>query len=466
MSSVSDRVQEKVRDAVEFVQEKTGILQPPHVSTQKSRSIYATSAEDKSKPQKPSRNNTIVWEGPNKVGIKDMGYPEMKYPKGPRVNHGVVLKVIATNICGSDLHMYRGHIGGATPGMALGHEVTGEIVEMGEDVERFELGDIVSVPFNVACGRCDNCREQKTSACLKTCGELGAGGAYGFPMMGGWTGGQTEYHFVPYADFQLLRLPKDRAISKMTAGLAFLSDIFPTGYNGALQAGVKVGSIVFISGAGPVGLCAAQASFLLGAGCVFIADKIPARLRLAEKIGCKTIDLNDIKGGSSDSDHIMEQISKMLPPEKNGQHTLVDAAIDCVGYECCGAGRETDKRVSEQCLNTCIKVTKAGGRIGVPGIYAAADPSGANADNKQGIFHINYGLSWNKGQQIGQGQCPVMAYNLELMKAILYERVNLQELLNVKIISLEEAPEAYKTFNDGEAAKYVIDPHGVMRPRA
>jgi len=319
------------------------------------------------------------------------------------------------------------------------------------------------VPFNVSCGRCDNCREQKTSACLKTCGELGAGGAYGFPMMGGWTGGQSEYHFVPYADFSLLRLPKDRAMSKMTAGLAFLSDIFPTGYNGAIQAGVGVGSIVFIAGAGPVGLCAAQSCFLLGAAAVFISDNKPERLRLAEKIGCKTIDLNDVKGGSSDSDHIMSEISKMLPPEKNGQHTLVDASIDCVGYECCGAGREVKTRVSEQCMNTCFKVTKAGGKIGVPGIYAAADPSGANADNKQGIFHLNYGLSWNKGQAIGQGQCPVMMHNLPLMKAILYDRVNLSQLLNVKIIGLDEAIEAYKTFNDGEAAKYIIDPHGMMR---
>ena len=212
-----------------------------------------------------------------------------------------------------------------------------------------------------------------------------------------------------------------------------------------------------------------------------------------------------VSGGMTDSDHIMAEIAKVLPPEKNGEHLLVDASIDCVGYECCGAGKEVDKRVSEQVLNTCFKVTKAGGGIGVPGIYpvmvrstlvsarqiyrstAAAiasrglielslfdvvclsvcraliqDPTGANSDNKQGIFHLQYGLSWNKGQTIGQGQCPVMAHNLDLLKAILYDRIDLSQLLNVKIISLAQAEQAYKDFDAGEAAKYIIDPHGML----
>jgi len=460
MSSAIERVKEKVADATEYVQEK--VLGVPLQST-KSRSIYATSAEDRSKPPRPSRNLTVVWEGPKKVGLKDMGFPAMRRPKGEPFEHGVVLKVIATNICGSDLHMYRGTIGGVTPGMALGHEITGEIVEMGRDVERFELGDIVSVPFNVACGKCDNCRERKTSACLKCAGGLGAGGAYGFPMMGSWTGGQSEYHMVPYADFQLLKIPKDRALTHMTKGIAFLSDILPTGYDGALKAGVKVGSLVYIAGAGPVGLCAAASCFLLGAAAVFIADPNPDRLKLAEKIGCRTIDLSKVQGGSSDAEHIKKEIERMLPPEKNREHDLVDCAIDCVGYECCGIGRECDKRVSEQVLNTCFNVTKAAGGVSAPGIYALMDPTGANKDNKQGIFHLNYGLAWNKGQTLGQGQCPVMAHHVDLLKAILYNRIDLTELLNVKVISIEEAPEAYRKFEAGEPCKYIIDPHSILR---
>jgi len=281
-------------------------------------------------------------------------------------------------------------------------------------------------------------------------------------MMGGWRGGQVEYHFVPYADFQLLRLPKDRAIPYMKKGLAFLSDIFPTGYNGALQAGVKTGSIVYVAGAGPVGLCAAQSCYLLGAGLVIVGDVLPDRLKLAESIGCKTIDLSKISGGMTDSLSIKKEIEKLLPPEKNGEHSLVDASIDCVGYECCGIGREQKDRVSEQVLNTCFQVTKATGKVGVPGIYALMDPSGANADNKLGIFHLQYGLAWNKGIQVHCGQCPVMAFNLDLCKAILYDRVDLGKLLNAQVISLDQAVEAYKDFDSGSAVKYIIDPHGML----
>jgi glutathione-independent formaldehyde dehydrogenase len=141
------------------------------------------------------------------------------------------------------------------------------------------------------------------------------------------------------------------------------------GYNGALQAGVGVGSIVYVGGAGPVGLCCARSCFLLGAAEVFIADKQADRLKLAASIGCKTIDLKKISGGANDSDAIMEEIIRQLPSWKNGPHKIVDAAVDCVGYEAHGVGRDTDKRVDEQVLNTCFKVTKSSGKIGIPGIY-------------------------------------------------------------------------------------------------
>lgn len=151
--------------------------------------------------------------------------------------------------------------------------------------------------------------------------------------------------------------------------LSRLLDIFPTGYNGAVQAGVGAGSLVYIAGAGPVGLCAAKSCFLLGAAEVFIADKYEDRLALAASIGCKTINLNKLKGGQFDSDAVYAEIERQLPPWKNGPHQLVDAAIDCVGYEACGVGKEVDKRVDECVLNTCFKVTKAGGKVGLPGLY-------------------------------------------------------------------------------------------------
>ena len=122
----------------------------------------------------------------------------------------MILKVVTTNICGSDQHMVRGRTT-APPGLILGHEITGEIIEKGSDVEMLNIGDLVSVPFNIACGRCRNCREGKTGICL-TVNPARPGAAYGYVDMGGWVGGQAEYVMVPYADFNLLKFPnKEKA---------------------------------------------------------------------------------------------------------------------------------------------------------------------------------------------------------------------------------------------------------------
>src|ERR1700719_4546515 len=217
-------------------------------------------------------NHGVVYLGPGKVEVQSIDYPELKTPQGKRVDHGVIIKPITTNICGSDQHMVRGRTT-APPGLVLGHEITGEVIEKGRDGEFHEIGDLVSVPFNVACGRCRNCREQKTGICLNV-NPARPGGAYGYVDMGGWVGGQAEYVMVPYADFNLLKFPdKDQALAKITA-LTCLSDILPTGYHGCVSAGVTTGSTVLISGAGPVGLAAASAAFLLGAAVVIVADFI------------------------------------------------------------------------------------------------------------------------------------------------------------------------------------------------
>jgi glutathione-independent formaldehyde dehydrogenase len=149
------------------------------------------------------------------------------------------LKIVTTNICGSDQHMVRGRTT-APSGLVLGHEITGQVVECGRDVEFVKEGDICSVPFNIACGRCRNCREGKTGICLNV-NPARPGAAYGYVDMGGWVGGQAEYVMVPYADFNLLRFPdRDQAMAKIK-DLTLLSDIFPTGYHGAVTAGVRTG---------------------------------------------------------------------------------------------------------------------------------------------------------------------------------------------------------------------------------
>src|SRR5712692_3729485 len=233
-------------------------------------------------------NRGVAYMGPGKVEVQSIDFPKLALGSR-KCEHGVILKIIATNICGSDQHMVRGRTT-APRGLVLGHEITGEVIEAGRDVEFIKVGDLVSVPFNIACGRCPNCKEGKTGICLNVNpGRPGA--AYGYVDMGGWVGGQAEYVLVPYADFNLLKFPdKAKAMAKIK-DLTLLSDIFPTGYHGAYTAGVTTGSTVYVAGGGPVGLACAASCHLLGAAVVIVGDMNRERLAQARSFGCETIDL-------------------------------------------------------------------------------------------------------------------------------------------------------------------------------
>src|ERR1700676_62525 len=234
-------------------------------------------------------NRGVVYLKPGNVEVENIDFPTFRDPAGKPIDHGVILKVVTTNICGSDQHMVRGRTT-APAGMVLGHEITGEVIEKGSDVQFLEIGDLVSVPFNVACGRCRACRETDTGVCL-TVNPGRAGGAYGYVDMGGWIGGQARYVMVPYADFNLLKFPdKDQAMAKIM-DLTMLTDILPTGFHGALTAGVKPGSTVYVAGAGPVGLAAAASAQLLGAAVIMIGDMNEARMSHARNVGFVPIDL-------------------------------------------------------------------------------------------------------------------------------------------------------------------------------
>jgi glutathione-independent formaldehyde dehydrogenase len=159
-------------------------------------------------------NHGVVYLGPGKVEVQSIDYPRLKTPQRKKIDHGVIIKPITTNICGSDQHMVRGRTT-APAGLVLGHEITGEVIECGSGVEFISKGDLVSVPFNVACGRCRNCKERRTDVCLNV-NPSRAGGAYGYVDLGGWIGGQAEYVMVPYADWNLLKFPdKDQALAKI-----------------------------------------------------------------------------------------------------------------------------------------------------------------------------------------------------------------------------------------------------------
>jgi glutathione-independent formaldehyde dehydrogenase len=395
-------------------------------------------------------NRGVAYMGPGQVEVQSIDYPKLQLGSRP-CHHGVILKIVTTNICGSDQHMVRGRTT-APKGLILGHEITGEVIEAGRDAEFIKVGDLCSVPFNIACGRCRNCKEGKTGICLNV-NPSRPGAAYGYVDMGGWVGGQAEYVMVPYADFNLLKFPdKDQAMAKIR-DLTLLSDIFPTGYHGAVTAGVGPGMIAYVAGAGPVGLACAAACQLLGAAVVIVGDMIPQRLSQAKSFGCETIDLRK-------KATLGEQIDKILGvPE-------VDCGIDCVGFEARGHGAQATEEHPATVLNSLMTITRAGGGVGIPGLYVTDDPGAKEQAAKTGNLSIRIGLGWAKSHTFATGQCPVMRYHRQLMQAILHDKIQIAKAVNVTTISLNKAPQGYKDFDKGAAKKYVLDPHGMVKGAA
>ena len=297
-----------------------------------------------------------------------------------------------------------------------------------------------------------------TNLCLSTnkdldaFGNTKAGAAYGYVGMGGWNGGQADYVMVPYADWNLLKFQdREGALDKLR-DLATLSDIFPTGFHGAVTAGVGVGSTVYVAGAGPVGLAAAASAKLLGAAVVFVGDLNKERLAHAKKtIGCEVIDVSKAP--------VHEQIAAAL------KTPYVDCSVDAVGFEARGGHGQTHIEKPAQVLNDLMQITAPGGAIGIPGLYVTADPGAVDDAAKEGTLSMRLGLGWSKGHSFFTGQCPVMRYNRQLARAIMHDRVNIAEVVNVQVISLEDAPKGYADFDKGAAKKFVIDPSGDLRKR-
>lgn len=395
-----------------------------------------------------AENRGVAYLKPGVVEVQSIPFPKLIDPTNKKkAEHGVILKIISTNICGSDQHMVRGRTT-APAGLILGHEITGEVIEAGRDVLFVKKGDIVSVPFNIACGRCRNCNEGRTGICLNV-NPARPGAAYGYVDMGGWVGGQAEYVMVPYADFNLLKFPdKDEAMAKIK-DLTLLSDIFPTGYHGAVTAGVGPGMVAYVAGAGPVGLACAAACHLLGAAVVIVGDMNKDRLKQAKSFGCETIDLTK----DATLAQQIEQIVGM--PE-------VDCSVDCVGFEAHGTGKTASEERPATVLNQIMDVTRAGGQLGIPGLYVTGDPGAVDDNAKVGMLGIRIGLGWAKSHSFHTGQCPVKKYNRQLMQCILHDKIKIAKAVNVQTITLDQSPKGYKDFDKGAAKKFVIDPHGMI----
>ena len=367
----------------------------------------------------------VVYKNPFEVAVENVEDPKMDHA------NDVIVRVTSTCICGSDLHMYEGRTA-AEPGIIFGHENMGVIEEIGSAVKNLSVGDRVVMPFNVACGFCNNCQRGFTGFCT-TVNPGFAGGAYGYVSMGPWPGGQAEYLKVPFADFNCLTLPKGKDFE---SDFALLADIFPTGYHGAELADVKPGESVAVFGAGPVGLMAAYSSLIRGAAEVYVIDHVKERLEKAESIGGIPIDFDD--------GNPVNQIQDMR------NDIGVDKGIDAVGYQAAAEGSSAaggeQEEIPNIVLNQMIDVVKPTGAMGIPGLYVPSDPGGVNESAKSGSLLLSFGKLFEKGLRLGTGQCNVKKYNAYLRDLIISERASPSFVVS-HVVSLEQAPEAYTKFD-------------------
>ncbi|MEU5089630.1 glutathione-independent formaldehyde dehydrogenase [Streptomyces sp. NPDC021356] len=362
----------------------------------------------------------VVYEKPFGVTVRDVDDPRIQHP------NDVIVRVTSSAICGSDLHMYEGRTA-AQAGIVFGHENLGVVEETGSGVTSLAEGDRVVMPFNVACGFCKNCLAGKTGFCL-TVNPGFAGGAYGYVAMGPYTGGQAERLRVPFADFNCLKLPPGE---EFETDFVLLADIFPTGYHGCELAQLTPGESVAVFGAGPVGLMAAYSALLRGASKVFSVDRVPERLAKAEEIGAIPIDFT--KGDPA------EQIKE----QTGGEGT--DKGVDAVGYQA-QSHKDTSHEEPAVVLNTLVETVRPTGMLGVPGLYVPSDPGGPDEHAKHGQLLVSIGKMFEKGQQMGTGQCNVKRYNRQLRDLIIAGRAKPSFVVSHEL-PLDQAPQAYEKFD-------------------
>jgi glutathione-independent formaldehyde dehydrogenase len=361
----------------------------------------------------------VVYHGAYEVATEQVDDPRIEKPTD------AIVRITTANICGSDLHPYEGRAP-LEEGMVLGHENMGIVEQVGPAVERIAVGDRVSVPFNIACGTCRNCNAGLTNACLRANPSGHPTAGYGYPKMGPYWGGQAEYLRVPWAEFNLLKLPPGREHEN---DYTMLSDVFPTGYHGTELAKVGAGDTVAVFGAGPVGLLAAHSAMLRGAARVFVVDHQTDRLAVAEEFGASPINCAQVDP------------TEAIKEETGGAG--VDCGVEAVGYQ---AHDQSGQEHPALVLDNLVAVVRATGRIGVLGVYVPEDPGAATEDAKQGRIAFDYGTVFDKGIAMGHGQCPVKRYNRQLRDLITAGRATPGRIVSHEL-GLDDAPRAYDQFD-------------------
>jgi len=388
----------------------------------------------------------VCWMGKEKMSVENVPDPRILNPRD------AIVRITSTAICGSDLHLYGGFIPTMEQGDIMGHEFMGEVVEVGAGVDRNKLkvGDRVVVPFTIACGNCFFCKRQLWSCCDNSnpnywvAEEMmcySPSGLFGYThMLGGYAGGQAQYARVPYADVGPLKVPAGIPDDKVL----FLSDIFPTGYFGAVNADIKSGDTVAVWGCGPVGQFAIRSAFMLGAERVIAIDRFGYRLDMAEQGGAETINYEQV-------DDVVQTIKDMTG------NIGPDSCIDAVGMEAHDTGFmykvdrtkqafmvENDRPIV---LRQAIQACRKGGTVSVPGVYSGFDDK------------IPMGAFMNKALAMKTGQTHMMRFMKPLLDKVEAGEIDPSFVITHRV-SIDDAPEMYKVFRDKQdhCTKVVLDP--------
>lgn len=374
----------------------------------------------------------VVYNGVRDVSVEDVPDPFIERPTD------VIVKITASNIGGSDLHTYEGRTD-LKPGTVIGDESLGEVVEVGPAVREIRAGDRVCLPFNISCGFCKNCERGQTGYC-QTVNPASPGGAYGYPNLGPYSGGQAEFLRVPFADFNALKLPEDSA--EKENDYVMLAAVFPTGWHGTQLAQVEPGDRVAVYGAGPVGIMAAYSSLIQGAAEVFVIDHIAERLVLAEKFGAVGID-------SSRTDAV-DYIKDLTDGEG------VDRGIEAVGYQ---AHDPAGNEQSNLTINALVDVVRPTGGIGVVGNFVPQDPRAADELAKEGRMAFDFGTFFVKGQSMAAGPANVKTYT-RYLRDLIHENKATPSRLVSHNLGLADAPAAYRHVGNRDAGwtKVVLNP--------
>lgn len=387
----------------------------------------------------------LVWHGTTDIRCDTVPDPQIEHPRD------AIIKVTSCAICGSDLHLYNHFMPGMKSGDIMGHETMGEVVEVGSASKgKLKVGDRVVIPFTIICGECDQCKRGNFSVCERTNrnGHIAAkafghttAGLFGYThLTGGYAGGQAEYLRVPFADATHIKVPNSLSDEQ----LLFLSDIFPTGWQAAVQCDIEPTDTVAIWGAGPVGQMAIRSAILLGAKQVVAIDRIPERLAMAKAGGAITINI--------DEESVIERLNELT----NGKGP--EKCIDAVGMEAHATATidsmydrvkqatmlESDR---PHVLREMIYVCRPAGTLSIPGVYGGL------------IDKIPFGAVMNKGLTIRTGQTHVNRWSDDLLRRIEEGQID-PSFVITHTVGLEEGPDMYKVFRDKQdgCIKVVIKP--------